>query len=219
MIKNIISIGDSFTYGEELNNLYQAWPYLVGKAINADVVNLAQPAASNDKILRITLDYLARNNNVDLVLIGWSSPGRIEFSDELGYFDIWPGYSGKMFSRDNLGWRTDLLEYVNKYHNSSSFHVKFLQQTILLQKYLHSMNIKYIMVNVLENEYYKKIKFDGIQDYYKQIDQQKFLDFGTSGMIEWTEGCKKGPNGHFLDDGHAIVAKKIHEHLKLLEYI
>lgn len=219
MIKHILTVGDSFTYGEELNDLHQAWPYQLAKLLNANVTNLGSPAASNDKILRITLDNLFRQNNIDLVIIGWTSPGRLEFYDELGSFDIWPGYSGNAFKKDNLYWRDEILDYINKYHNSSFLHLRFLQQIILLQKYLDASNIKYLMVNVLQNEYYKKIYFDGIQDYYNQINVKHFLDFNNAGMIEWTHGCKQGPNGHFLEDGHIIVANKINEYIRNLGWV
>jgi hypothetical protein len=219
MIKNLLTVGDSFTYGEELSDLLQAWPYQLAKLINANVINLGAPAASNDKILRTTLDNLFRENNLDLVVIGWTSPGRLEFSDELGTFDIWPGYSGSSFKNSNLDWRDELLSYISKYHNSSFLHLRFLQQVILLQKYLESMNIKYVMVNVLQNEYYKKIQFDGIQDYYKQINTTNFLNFNHAGMVEWAYGCKLGPRGHFLEDGHKIVANKLNEHIRNLGWV
>jgi hypothetical protein len=219
MIKNILTAGDSFTYGEELGNINQAWPYQLGKLLDANVLNLATPAASNDKILRVTMDHLLRPHNIDLVVIGWASPGRIEFSDEFGAFDVWPGYSGNLFKKDNMYWREDIANYVSRYHNSSYLHCRYFQQVILLQNYFKSLNIKYIMVNVCHNEYYKKINFDGMQDYSKHIDKQQFLDFETAGMLEWTNGCKKGPQGHFLDEGHDIVADKINEHIRNLGWL
>jgi len=209
MIKNILSVGDSFTYGEELKNIYNAWPYQVGKILNADVVNLAKPAASNDKILRLTLDYLLRNNNVDLVLIGWSNPGRMEFSDELGYYDVWPGYTVDSHLSNNFHWRKNMIEYVSQYHNPQALHLKFIQQIILLQSYLESKKIKYVMMNIMQNDYYKKLYFDGIKQYHDQINTDNFLDFNISGMIEWTKNCKQGSRGHFLEDGHTLVAGKV----------
>ena len=45
------------------------------------------------------------------------------------------------------------------------------------------------------------------------------MEFNKSGMIEWAEGCKKGPNGHFLEKGHQIVADRIYEHIRNLSWI
>ena len=47
MIKNILAVGDSFTYGEELDNIENAYPYYLAKGLKADVVNLGQPSGGN----------------------------------------------------------------------------------------------------------------------------------------------------------------------------
>ena len=54
----IVAAGDSFTYGEELADLQNAWPYVLGKKISAEVVNLGRPACSNDKIFRLIFEHL-----------------------------------------------------------------------------------------------------------------------------------------------------------------
>mgnify|MGYP003641749916 CR=1 FL=1 len=69
----ILTIGDSFTYGSELEDRKQAWPYLLGE----EVVNLAVPGASNDYIFRTTIDYL-QTNVVDQVIVVWTTPDRYE---------------------------------------------------------------------------------------------------------------------------------------------
>ena len=71
----ILTIGDSFTYGSELSDPKLAWPYLLGK----DVVNLAVPGASNDYIFRNTIGYLHKNK-VDVVIVVWTTPNRIEIN-------------------------------------------------------------------------------------------------------------------------------------------
>ena len=219
MINNILAVGDSFTYGEELSDIHAAWPYKLASMLGASVINLGQPASSNDSILRRTMDHLSATNDIDLVVIGWSNIGRSEFADEFGYYDVWPGYRGNLFARDGSNWRNELVDYISKYHNSEAIHRKFIQQVILLQSYLQSRNIKYIMLNIIQNEYYKKKFFDGNQQYFDQVDNDKFIGFNESGMIEWAYGCPRGPNGHFLEEGHLIVANKINEHIRNLGWL
>lgn len=214
MIKNVLAVGDSFTYGEELSDTNSSWPYKLSNMIGAECVNLGQPAASNDSIIRRTMDHLNVTNDVDLVVIGWSNIGRSEFSDEFGYYDVWPGYQGKLFARDGSNWRNELVEYISKYHNSEAFHRKFIQQVILLQSYLKSRDIKYVMLNIVQNEYYKKKFFDGNHQYFSQVDTDNFIGFNESGMLEWTYGCEQGKSGHFLEEGHNIVANRIYEHIR-----
>jgi len=219
----IVAAGDSFTYGEELVDLQCAWPYVLGKKINAEVVNLGKPACSNDQIFRLVFEHVIDFDNPkpDLVVIGWTSPGRMEFADDIGHYNVWPGYGGNLFLKDSCNWRQELVNYISTYHNSEYLHKKFLQQVIMMQSFLTSRNIKYIMLNTLQNEYYKQqpIKNPDRSNYFKEIDKTKFMCFNESGMIEWTEGCKKGPNGHFLEKGHQIVADQIYEYIRNLGWL
>ena len=214
----LLTVGDSFTVGEELDDFdYHAWPQLLASQINYELVNHAQTSASNDNILRKTIDYVI-SAPVDLVVIGWTNIGRSEYADEFGYYDVWPGYLG-VIPRDGYNWRNRLIDYISRYHNSEAIHRKFIQQVILLQSFLKSRNIKYVMLNTVQNEYYKKKYFDGQLEYFNQVDKETFLGFNDSGMLEWADGCKKGPGGHFLEDGHQIVAKKINEHIRNLGWV
>jgi hypothetical protein len=218
-MKKLLTVGDSFTYGEELSDQTLAWPQLLANRLNYSLTNLGQPSASNDKILRKTVDHLIREPGIDLVVVAWSNIGRSEYADEFGYYDVWPGYQGNLFKADGSTWRNELVDYVSRYHDSEAIHLKFIQQVLLLQSYLKSRNINYIMLNIVQNEYYKKKNFDGQLQYYAQVDQEYFLGFNESGMMEWTHGSPKGPNGHFLEEGHQQVAEKINEHIRSLGWV
>jgi hypothetical protein len=37
--------------------------------------------------------------------------------------------------------------------------------------------------------------------------------------MEWTYGTPRGPRGHFLEQGHEIVADKIYEYIRHLGWI
>lgn len=213
----ILCAGDSFTYGEELADTNNAWPFLLGRLIRQNrnnqvsVFNIAEPAASNDRILRTVLDAIAIDPLIDTVIIGWTSLGRTEFADEVGSYDVWPGYQGNLFLRDGCSWRKELSEYVSKYHSTEWYVRRFYQQVVLLQSYLKLNNIKYLMMDTICNEYYKK-KTYGSEIYFTQIDTKNYIDFRTAGMCEWTYGCALGSNGHFLEDGHQQVAERIYDY-------
>ena len=51
----------------------------LAKLLNANVTNIAKGGGSNHRILRTTLEY-CENNPVDLVIIGWSTHERFEFT-------------------------------------------------------------------------------------------------------------------------------------------
>ena len=51
----LLTVGDSFTYGTELTNQLNAWPYQLAERLGVQCTNLAEPGASNDFILRTTV--------------------------------------------------------------------------------------------------------------------------------------------------------------------
>jgi lysophospholipase L1-like esterase len=208
MISRILAVGDSFTYGEELADRSNAWPCLVATELNVTVENRGIPSGGNTQIVRNIVEHATNN---DVVLIGWASPGRIEFADEEGVYDIWPGYNGKWAHHG----RKEIAGYINKHHNDEYLYKQYLLNVILAQSFLKLNNIRYLMMPVASNEYYKnKFKFQ-FTDLRSKVDVNYFVQPGT-GMAEWTYGSPKGPNGHFLDDGHRIVAEKVLHKIKEL---
>ena len=217
----IVAAGDSFTYGEELNDIQNAYPYVLGSMLPGQntVINLARPAASNDKIVRSLCEYLLANS-ADLVVIGWTSPGRIEFADEKGEFDIWPGYNGNLFAADGLNYRATLNKYFSTYHSRSFLYKKYLQNIILTQSLLKMHNIKYVMMDVVLREFYKMLyPYQEYQTYHSAIDQKFFIDYNKSSMVDWVGQSPLGPRGHFLEEGHTIVANRIYEHIRNISWV
>ena len=219
MIKNIVAVGDSFTYGEELKKVENAYPYLLANKLSANIVNLAKPGSGNKRMIRSVMDHIVTDQPVDLVIIGWSSPGRMEFADADGVYDIWPGRSGNVFESNNQLWRNDLLNYINKHHDPAWIYKQYLLDVILMQNYLKSKMISYLMVTTVSNEYYHSTFHEKNLPLSKEIDRDFYLGWPTDGMAEWTSGCKRGPNGHFLEDGHKKVAEKLYEHIRYINWI
>jgi hypothetical protein len=53
----------------------------------------------------------------------------------------------------------------------------------------------------------------------KKINSANYLGWPNESMMEWTYGCTRGPNGHFLEDGHKRIADKINEHIRNLSWV
>jgi hypothetical protein len=163
------------------------------------------------------MDYFINSSDpVDLVAIGWSSPGRTEYADEVGIFSVWPGYNGALFTNSREPWRKELCHYMSMYHNDRWYYVRYIQQILLLQAFLKHNNVKFIMMDTCQFEYYKAQVFDNRYNYDNKVDRNHFMGFGSDGMAEWTYGCPLGPRGHFLEQGHQIVSDKIYEHTRNL---
>ena len=212
MIKHILAAGDSFTYGEELSDRNVAWPYLVAAELGAAVTNTGIPSGGNTQITRNVIEHVLSDNPPDLVLIGWTSPGRVEFCDDEGTFDIWPGYAGKWTHHDH---RSKLADYINRHHDAAYLYKQYITNIILLQTFLKYHNIKYLMMVVAGNEYYKNTFANEFIALRGKVDADYFVGAGK-GMAEWTYKLPQGPNRHFLDEGHRVVADKVLAKIKLM---
>ena len=206
----LLAVGDSFTYGEELSNLNNAWPYLLGNKLGYEITNLAKPGSGNTRMIRHAVEQI---NNYDLIVIAWSHFARTELADENGFYDLWPGCSALSHKESNP-WRSEVINYYSKHHNDQYLYNQYLINIILIQHYLKFNNKKYIMLDTFGNNNYRKN--NTVVD---QIDPTYYIGWPTTTMMEWTHGCPKGPGDHFLEQGHEIVADKIYEHIRHLGWI
>ena len=79
----LLFLGCSWTWGDELENREkQRYSSIIGKRLNADVVNLAENGLSNHAIARIFLDQ--NLEQYDYVFVQLTHPSRAEFFDKDG---------------------------------------------------------------------------------------------------------------------------------------
>jgi hypothetical protein len=184
-----------------------------------NIENMAKPGSGNRRMVRNVIEQVCSNPQIDLVIVGWASPGRMEFCDSAGFYDIWPGYRGNAFMRDDHVWRQEILDYINKHHDPEYLYKQTILDIIMLQSFLKDRGIKYLMLTTVANEYYHTIYYSKVPELSKQVDPTYYPGWPTEGMAEWTNGCKRGPNGHFLENGHKQVADKLYEHIRTLGWI
>jgi hypothetical protein len=75
------------------DNLYVSYGNILAKNLSAELYCDAESASSNDRIIRTTRHYL-RNNQPDLIIIGWSTWEREEWLYEGQYWQINAGGFG-----------------------------------------------------------------------------------------------------------------------------
>jgi hypothetical protein len=210
----LYTIGDSFTYGDELNNPKKdAWPVLLSNKLGMSLINEGRSGIGNEFIVKKTIQAVSKYKP-NLVIIAWTSCGRVEFSDQYGAYDIWPGYNSRAFSHDRSGkleYRHELIKYISKHNNDVHEYRRWLRQVILLQSFLQSHSIDYIMCTVFDNQHRFKKYYDGNKGYYELIDHTRFVGWPNDGMVEWAYGTPQGPGGHPLEQGHRKIAEKIYE--------
>ena len=206
----LLTVGDSFTYGEELSDVTDnvtsskfAWPELLGSRLGWEVTNLAKPASGNSRMIRNVVNEI---DNHEVFIIAWSHWARIEFADDIGIFDIWPGCSALPHEQPGPHRKT-AIDYITRYHSDDYLIRQYLLNVELLETFLKYHKKKYIMLSAFGFPIRTNKTFTN------------YLGWPNETMMEWTYGTPQGPGGHFLEQGHAIVADKINEYIRHLGWI
>ena len=207
----ILTVGDSFTFGEELSDIdNQCWPTLLADRFKRPVLNLGKSGACNDSMIRNVIDRTSRRL-YDLVIVGWTDIERFEAWSERSQMPV----SIMFESLSGLPWVDDYYKY--SYNHDFAFE-RWIRQILLLQQYLKSIDQPYLFINVAgQLDYEKNIK--NITSLAEKIDVSRFIGWPARGMIEITSGCPKGPGGHPLEQGHERIANEITTHIRNLGWL
>ena len=210
----LYTFGDSFTYGEELNDPHtQSWPALVANRLNSQLTNCSLPGCGNQYIVKKVINAVANldHTNKNLFLITWTSCGRMEFADNDGIFDIWPGTQRRW--RIPVPYRETLMKYITAYNNTEHQYRNWLRQCILLQDFLVNRNIEYRFIIAFDNHVLNQQYWDNASAYNKLLDTKKFIGWPDTSLMEMMGDCSKGARGHPLEEGHVRIANTIFDAL------
>lgn len=211
----LLTVGDSFTYGEELADNKSAWPNLLANKFGYELTNLAKPGSGNTRMVRYCVEEV---NNYDVAIIAWSHFARIEIADENGFYDIWPG-GGTLPHKAYSPWRQAIIDYFTKYHNDDYLYRQYLLNIILLQNFLESNGKRYLMLDAFGNHQTNERVSINNRDLLDQINSTYYVGWPNQSMMEWTYEVEQGPNGHFLEQGHVRVAEKIYAFMDDLPWL
>ena len=140
------------------------WAGLVAKELNIPkIINCAVGAASNNRIVRTTIDYVRRMTEQEkketLVIIGWTISDRSElYLDDKHGTEDWYRFHASHPFKDTLTWphlNEDFVERIAKFHQQYVGNVhtdyycvqNFLQQSYLLATLLEHHGIEYYFFN------------------------------------------------------------------------
>ena len=226
----IVSIGDSFTRGDELpgtenNSTYishLSWTAQLANLLNCQAVNFGKSGCSNERIIKRAID-VTLSKSADIIIVAWSNPVRTEFVDHDGLFSAWPTRNIEFMS-GGLGRRTliktlavnETTEII-RYH-----HRKWLRQILMLQALFEKYNQRYIMIQSHESQNFNRqwiVKSNLNEDLSRHIDTTYFCGWPTEGIVEWAGDAPRGKNGHPLELGHQRVAEKINEYIRNLGWL
>ena len=236
MSKLLYTIGDSWTYGTELDNPeMECYPYLLSQKLGYELVNEALPGSSNDWMFRKCIEWISQRDSFDdiTVVVGWSNPNRRE--ENFGF--VWGGHISYW---EDWEWREvdDKHRYKSKFisehlFDETLFYKKSITYILTLQEFLKSKNIKYLFydpfVNILirDDWYYKRFKSGSTVDkIYEKIDKRFYVGpkiDGRCAIEELDEYHINQSERHPNKNEHEWIAealyRKITELEKLKDYL
>lgn len=193
----LLTSGCSYTYGEELINLKNAWPYKLAEKLNiGEVINKGLCSGSNDYITRSVIDQLSVINSKDdlFVVLGFTTENRREaYCNYLkSPVFIKTGRSlaklndneSKIIRYSDLKTNPiiDTLnnisqEYLNNFENDPIYCLlKKMDQILLMHNLLKSLNIKHLFFNSISN-------IDIKPNYIKNNKSERLIHFGLRNIF------------------------------------
>lgn len=193
-MNKIVACGCSFTYNLKIENNHRllSYPTIIGEKLNIDVFNLSKPGSSNYCIAK-QIEY-SIGLNPDLVLIGLTTPVRLDWKTKDYNLNTYPSFNDWMTSFD-----TKIL-HKNKY---------------LVKKYgnISSNPLTYFVKNIEKNDKFKDyISFLSNTDYFIQKDKDYFTILGACSLLD-----VKGIKYIIIDFSENRIANSINCYWKELE--
>lgn len=208
----ILTLGDSFTYGEELpSRETTAWPFLLGNMFDQQVNNLGKPGGCNDRCFRLAVEETAKEI-YDLVIVAWTDPGRHELYCNGDFKTLLPNAQP---SDPREQWHLDFYKYG---YSDRCAHRRWYVKMLALQEYFKSIGQKYLYVTVDKVHEYLTY-YNHCKHVLDKIDLTYATTWPDQGFLSWQGDCHKGPNGHPLELGHQRIANKIASYIRDLNLL
>ena len=125
-VKRLYTIGDSWTYGDELDNpTEESWPTLLAQELNCELINKGTSGGPNNWMFRKTIEWVSCQENLDdtILIVGWSEPNRRE--EKYNFIIL-------------------MHEKIKHFYNNELAHYQSICYMVALQEFLKSKNIKYL---------------------------------------------------------------------------
>jgi hypothetical protein len=167
-MKKLYVNGCSFVWGDELENREkEAFPFLLEKKLNCELINDSKCGASNERILRTTL---SRDLSDSFVIIGWSSLFRYEYFED--------------------GWETIYTQNQVPYLKVEWFIMNFINQVLALQNYLKYYNIPFFFFLSMSKNYQGRWKgiASATREHIKEWFDKFWKDINNKPVETWLDG-------------------------------
>ena len=196
--------GDSHSAGYEAGGIEHSYGKHLADKLNAELICHAKPGCSNDRIIRITKEYL-KNNTPNLIIIGWTTWEREEWLHNEKYYCV----NSSGHSRLPADLQPKYKEWVlSKDHNSINDERLAHQKIWDLHQELKTKKIPHIFFNCYLN-FTNIVLFND-----PQFDWgDNYLDPYTKDSPYWhyltKQGYKSNQHLHFGEDAHQAWANHL----------
>jgi hypothetical protein len=227
--------GCSHTHGDDLDApATQSWPAVLARRLGCDFLNDAVSGNAND---HITYQTIKNANQFDKVYIAWTYIERFtRYRQDNNYVvNFNSNLTNRLYGNDATFVDYGKIHYAVWYNDLYSFKL-WLQNIILLQRYLESVKKPYVMINADNNQtdrwtsawpgFVSSVQsllcFDLMNDdqLYQEHEeiQQLLTQINFDHYIGWNawwlvkDPFATGTTGHYLSQGHEHIANYILEH-------
>jgi len=224
----ILTLGDSFTFGAELSDLPspvagffgddyydqtshqtikmapsgQAWPSLLATQLAQPVDNHSVIGGSNSRIFRRAISDSSQKN-YSLVICAWTQLSRID----IAYQD-----RECPAAANNPKWPW-MKNYFADHFSEFQEQQRLLAQMLALQSYFKLRQLPYLFIKSFPIAFRQELNY-----LYNQLDLNYCVSWDSS-MTGLTARLPRGRHGHFLEDGHKVVADVIFEAMSSLNML
>lgn len=228
--------GCSHTFGDDLTDRSLSWPSLVAQQLNCEFVSDAVRGGTNDRIMYRTIKHA---QDFDCFCIAWTYNNRFTRYRSDNNHDV--NFNTRL-KHSLYGDCAEFIQYGKLHyafwHNEMYAFKLWLQNIVLLQKYLSSIGKPYIMISADHNNIKRwnvdRSKFNSsvqslvcfdlmsdeqldqehteIQTLIQQVDQTRYLGFESWCITDLHGQYPTGQTGHLLENGHRAVADYILSH-------
>lgn len=219
MKKRIVSFGDSFVWGTELQNNpdgTKAWAGIAAQQLDADYKTLAIPGCGNENISRQVLSYFSQNpHNNCLAVINWTWALRWDFY--IVNTESWvtlgptcvPARLEQHLSQDEA---QRLVNFYQDYTGKSILWDRYrtLQTMYMIQQYLKSNNIRNIQTYMDYELFGTAFHAPDYIQALQSLVQPELTNFDGLNFVDWSKKNKfevTDPGLHPLEDAHIAACK------------
>lgn len=195
----IVSCGDSFFYGSDLQDTTQTWPSLIAKELEHDYQCLARPGVGNLQILKQILEAQEQFGDSAIYLINWTWTDRFDYvsTEDESWHTVRPSLDDA--TRDPAYYRFFHSELVDKFTNLVyiSQAIQALQGSRYLMTYMDHL--------LLDTQWHAP---EYIQTLQKQVAPY-LKTFNGQTFLEWsrTQGYPESNHWHPLEQAHASASE------------